>query len=205
METIPSFVPLAARLAAHAAALRPVDGARDDWAKVAALVICALLDMLVCVCAALDASAAAGIRPVAAAPRDNKVASVPAPRAERQALPSESLTRLLRLAPKVYVIPSEQADDAPFRLAEATSAAPWLAWSGDLGPLRAVSALPWRPYRKTPYFHLRPCTPILLHFRNVHLIARVVFGWMLDRYLPPTPSPRRNSPPALDGAWSFPG
>ncbi len=172
METIPSFAPLAARLAAHAAALRPVDGARDDLAKVAALIICALLDMLVCVCAALDASAGAGFRPVAAAVlRVHKVASVPAPRADRQALPSESLTRLLRLVPNVHVMASEQADDAPFRLAEATPAAPWLACSRDLGPLQSVSAHPLRPYRKTPLLDLRLCTPTSLHVRNVHLVA----------------------------------
>ncbi len=157
METIPSFAPLASRLAAHAAAIRPVDGARDDWAKVAALVMCALLDMLICVCAALDARAAAGVRPAATATlRDNNTAPVPAPRAGRLVLPGEKCVSPRRLLPGVRVM-------APKRAAtpEATSAGPWLAWSRDTGPLRAVLAVPWRPRRETRLSRLHLCTPLL--------------------------------------------
>ncbi len=60
MSKTTSFAPLAARLAAQAAELRPVDGARDDLAKFAALVMCALLDMLILVCEMLDTRALAG-------------------------------------------------------------------------------------------------------------------------------------------------
>ena len=77
METIPPFAPLAARLAAQAAALRPADEARDDLAKFAALVMCALLDMLVCLCTALDARASIGVWSTAA----------PVPRFSRAVVP----------------------------------------------------------------------------------------------------------------------
>ena len=52
METPVSFAPfapLAARLAAQAAKIRPADGARVDVAMIMALFVCALLEMLICV------------------------------------------------------------------------------------------------------------------------------------------------------------
>ncbi len=60
--TVVSFSPLAARLAAAADEIRPVDGARDDWAKFVALVWCVILQMLIILCEALDARAASVVR-----------------------------------------------------------------------------------------------------------------------------------------------
>lgn len=64
METIPSFSPLAARLSILVDEILPGDGAEDTLGKVVALVFCALLQMLIRVCVALDARAAAGVVPV---------------------------------------------------------------------------------------------------------------------------------------------
>ncbi len=66
METTTSFAPLAARLAAQADKIRPADGARNDWAKIVALVWCLVFAMLIALCEALDARAAAVARAVAA-------------------------------------------------------------------------------------------------------------------------------------------
>ena len=167
METIPSFAPLAARLAAHAAAVRPVDGARDDWAKVAALVMCALLDMLICVCAALDARAAAGFRPVASvlAPRDNQAAAVPALRAGRQAPSGERPAHPPGLAPEARVVTPTRASNRS-EAAETTPAGRLLTRSRDPGPIRVVPAPPWRPRRETRLFQLHLRTPLLLRYRN---------------------------------------
>ena len=75
METPMSFTPLAGRLAAHAAELRPVEGSRDNLAKFAALVLCALLDMLILVCELLDARTSAEARPKAVAVLAQRTAS----------------------------------------------------------------------------------------------------------------------------------
>ena len=50
METPVSFAPLAAR----AAEIRPAHGARNDWDKIGALLVCLVLEMLICLCEALD-------------------------------------------------------------------------------------------------------------------------------------------------------
>ena len=150
MSTNPSFAPLAARLTAQAAELRPVDGSRDTLAKLAALVMCALLDMLICVCALLDARAAAGLRPMEArASRDDKAACVPFSGARCQA-PVERRTLPRSLVPGVRVVVPRQA--AASERAEATPAGPWLAWSSDpafvrVGPAPSVAA----PPRKTTF------------------------------------------------------
>ncbi len=158
METIPSFAPLAARLAAQAAALRPADEARDDLAKLAALVMCALLEMLICVCVALDARAATSVRPVAA--------PVSAPRADCHAASGKtrgfrpSLVRAVRA-----VAPNQAACQSG--VAEATPTGPRLVWSHDPGPL------PWgapaslgRDKQETRLFLWRSRTPILLRYCN---------------------------------------
>ncbi len=75
METPTSFAPLAARLAAQAAKIRPADGAWHGVAEIMALFVCALLEMLICLCHALDAAEAAR------ASRDVEASSVPALRA----------------------------------------------------------------------------------------------------------------------------
>ena len=134
-----------------------------------------MLDMLICVCAALDARAAAGVRPAATATlRDNNTAPVPAPRAGRLVLPGEKCVSPRRLLPGVRVM-------APKRAAtpEATPAGPWLAWSRDTGPLRAVLAVPWRPRRETRLSRRHPCTPLLFLYCNkvkLHCAGDVVAG-----------------------------
>ncbi len=162
METIPPLAPLASRLAAHAAAIRPVDGARDDWAKVAALVICALLEMLICVCAALDARAPAEIRPAATATlRDKKVVPVPAPRAGFLVLPGERRVSLRKFVSEVNIVASTLSDTP-----EAAPTGPGLAWSRDVGAIGAIFAVPWRLRRETQLSRQPLCTPILFRYRN---------------------------------------
>ncbi len=86
METPVSFAPLAARLAAQAAKIRPVDGARNDWDKIGALIVCLVLEMLICLCEALDARAAAEAGPVAvSASRNRKAGSFQVPPGEKRA------------------------------------------------------------------------------------------------------------------------
>jgi len=163
-----SFAPLAGRLAAHAAKLRPAGGARVDLGMIMALFVCALLEMLICVCEALDARAAAeAARAMAAlASRDAEAASVPAPRAGRQAPSSEKRTSRLALVPEVEAL-APKPDDAPSRTAKHPApAGPRLAWSRDPGPTRAVHAPPWRPRRETRPSYPPLSTPILLRYRN---------------------------------------
>jgi len=69
METPVSFAPLAARLAARAAEIRPADGARVDLGMIMALFVCALLEMLICLCEALDARPPLGHVPWRPQPR----------------------------------------------------------------------------------------------------------------------------------------
>ncbi len=165
MATPPSFAPLAARLAAHAAALRPVEGARDDWAKVVALVWCLVLEMLISLCEALDARAAAEAA-LAPASRGVKAGIVPALRAARQPLLGETRARRSTLALEIQATTPSRAD-APSGTTERPAAAgPRLVWSRNPGPIRAVLAPPWRPYRETRPFHQRPCTSFLLRYRN---------------------------------------
>ena len=154
METPVSFAPLAARLAARAAEIRPVDGAEVSWANFMALFVCALLEMLIGLCEALDARTAAEAARLVASPvsRDGKAGSTPALRAGRQAPSSE------RRAPRLAVAPELQAtvprpDDAPSRTTERpTPAGPRLVWSREPGPIRAVLAPPWRLRRETRAF-----------------------------------------------------
>ena len=148
METPVSFAPLAARLAARAAEIRTAHGARNDWDKVGALLVCLVLEFLICLCEALDARAAAEARAVMLpASRDLEAGSVPALRAGRQAPSSEK--RAPRLAPEVEALISKP-DDAPSGTTERpTPAGPRLVWSRDPGPIRAVLAPPWRPRRET--------------------------------------------------------
>ncbi len=170
METPVSFAPLAARLAARAAEMRPAPGARNDWDKIGALVVCLVLEMLICLCEALDARAAAEARAVAApAPSDVKTASIQAPRAARQAPSSERRAPWLALVPEVQaIIPSRAA--VPSGTAERPAPTNLrLAWSRDPAPVRAVLAPPWRPRRKTRLFHPPLSTLISLRYRNGNL------------------------------------
>ncbi len=165
METPVSFAPLAARLSAHAAKIRPAHGAWHGVAEIMALFVCALLEMLICVCEALDARAAAEARLLAAASRDVEVGTVPALRAGRLAPSGEKrATPRLALAPAVQA-PPPKPDDAPSRTTERPApAGPRLVWSCDPGPTRAVLAPPWRPRRET-----RASAPAIKHVRFVTL------------------------------------
>ncbi len=164
METPVSFAPLAGRLAAAAAKIRPVDGARVDVANFMALFVCALLEMLICVCEALDARAAAeAARAMAvAASREVEASSVQAPRAGPQAPSSERHAARLTLAPAVQAL-APKSDDAPRGATICPAPAGLrLVWSRDPGPIRAVLAPPWRPRRETRAF-----APALRHARIV--------------------------------------
>ncbi len=141
METIPSFAPLAGRLAAHAAELRPVEGSRDNLAKFMALVMCALLDMLILVCEMLDTRDAICPNPVTASvQRADKAVSVPTLCAGRQTLSGARPVRLLSLSPAVQLTVSERAVGHS-ETAEMRRVGPWLAWSRDPAPLGAASPL----------------------------------------------------------------
>jgi len=168
METPVSFAPpLAARLAARAAEIRPALGARNDWDKIGALVVCLVLEMLICLCEALDARAAVEARRVAApASRDVAPCAVPALRAGRQAPSSEQRVPRLALVPEVHATIPERKT-APSGTTECpVPASPRLVWSRDPGPIRAVLAPPWRPRRETRPLRLPSNTPISLRYRN---------------------------------------
>ncbi len=145
-----SFAPLAGRLAAHAAEIRPAAGAEVSWANFMALFFCAIFEMLILLCEALDARAAAEAARLLAAPasRDMGVAAILVPRAGCQAPSGER--RVRRPAPEILASVLE-SDEAPSRTTE--RAAPRLVWSRDPGPIRAVHAPPWRPRLETRLFH----------------------------------------------------
>ena len=152
MTPTTSFAPLAARLAARADEIRPVDGAEASWANFTALFFCAIYEMLIALCEALDARAAADARPmVAPAPRDGTAGTVPT--APCWTLPSAVRVPRLALAPQVQDI-SPTPDDAGSGTAEPRPDAPWRGWALHPGPDRAVLGLPWRPRRETRAFHL---------------------------------------------------
>ncbi len=161
-----SFAPLAGRLAAAAAKIRPVDGARVDGAMIMALFVCALLEMLICLCEALDARAAAEARALAA-PRGMEAGVVQVSRAGPQAPSSEARAPRLVPVPEIHAL-TPKPDDAPRGATERPApAGPWLAWSRDPGPIRAVVlAPPWRPRRETRASRLPSSTPISLRCRN---------------------------------------
>ena len=154
MKAPQSFAPLAGRLAAKAAEIRPADGAKASWANFMALFWCAIFEMLIGLCEALDARAAADAARLLAAPasRDVAATSIPARRAGPQLLSSE------RRAPRLALVPAVQAtasssEDVPFRTTERPAPARLrLVWSRDPGPIRAVHAPPWRPRRETRTF-----------------------------------------------------
>ncbi len=144
-----SFAPLAARLAARAAEIRPASGARNDWDKIGAMIVCLVLEMLICLCEALDARAAAEARAVTVpAPRAAKAASVQASRAGRQAPWSERRAPWLALVPEIHAITPEPAATLSGTTERPAPTGPWLACSRDPGPIQAVLAPPWRPAEK---------------------------------------------------------
>ena len=174
MEPTPSFAPFAARLAGHAAALRPVQGGRDGFGPaVMATVWLLLLEFLIRLCEALDARAAAEAAGAVAAPAPRKCETnaVPAPRASRQASLGGTRAPRLTLLPPVQAIAPSQAVVRSGTTGRPTSVGPRLAWSRDPGPIRAVLAVTWRPRRETRLFHQCPRTPVSLRYRNKNPFA----------------------------------
>ena len=163
METT-SFAPLAGRLAAKVAEIRPAVGAEAGWANVMALFWCAIIEMLIALCEALDARAAAeAARPLAApAPRHVAKVAVPALRAGRQAPSTEKRSPRLILVSEVHAITPSRAAASSGTIGRPTPSAPRLAWSRDPGPIRAVHAPPWRFPRETRRFHPPLSTSISL-------------------------------------------
>jgi len=166
METTTSFAPLAGRLAAKAAEIRPVDGAAVSWANFMALFWCAIFEMLILLCETLDARAAADARAVAApAARDAAVAPVLAARPGHVATP--------RARPVLRVV---RVDDAPSTPLARNAAPVGPAAPHPEGRLPAWSppwpALCWRPPRRVVFFRektaglLRFDTPFSLRYHN---------------------------------------
>ncbi len=160
METTMSFAPLAARLAARADEIRPVDGAEATWANFMALFVCAILQMLILLCEALDARAAADARLLAAPlARDAGHHPVLAVRPRHPAMPGAG--RVLRLV---------RADDAP-----ATPLTPDAALAETAEPHPENHSLAWSPPRTellwrppaTWFFWEKEASPYLLQHVNI--------------------------------------
>ncbi len=149
-----SFAPLAGRLAAKAAEIRPVDGAKISWANVMALFFCAIFEMLILLCEALDARAAAEAAGLvaASASRDMAATSIPALRAGRQAPSSERRAPRLALVPAIKALAPKPDDALSGTIERPAPAGPRLVWSRDPGPVRVVHVPPWRSCRETRAF-----------------------------------------------------
>ncbi len=132
MEAVHSFAPLAGRLAAKAAEIRPAAGAEISWANFMALFWCAIFEMLIALCEALDARAAIDARLLAApAAREAGHRPVPAARAEHPAMPGTGrVLRLVRMDDAPSLAPKWEAGvagtaEAPFPGARPPAAPPW--------------------------------------------------------------------------------
>ena len=154
METTISFAPLAGRLAAKAAEIRPAAGAEISWANFMALFFCASFEMLICLCEALDARAAAEAARLAAAPASRGVAAaaIPALRTGRQAPRGERRAPWLVPTPDVQAITPNWAAAPSGTTERPAPAALRLVWSRDPGPIRAVHAPPWPSCREPRAF-----------------------------------------------------
>ncbi len=163
-----SFAPLAARLAARAAEIRPVDGAEVSWANFMALFVCAILEMLILLCEALDARAAAEAARLGVAPASRDVAEVaiPALRAGRQAPSSERRSPRLTLVPEAQAITPSRAD-APSRTIEPP--APGSCGRATLARSGLSLPLPGDRAEKRDLLRLPSRTPKSLLQRNKYL------------------------------------
>jgi len=119
-----------------------------------ALFWCAIFEMLILLCEALDARAAAEAAGLVAAPasRDVAEAAIPARRAGRQAPSSERRAPRLAPAPDVEAITPSRVAARAGTIERPAPTVPRLAWSRDPGPIRAVLAPPWRFRRETRAF-----------------------------------------------------
>ncbi len=119
-----------------------------------ALFVCAILYMLVSLCEALDARAAAVSGSVAApAMRDCETGPVPAVRSVNKALPGAGRLPRLALVPDIQAV-APKRKDVPRKTAASAAAGPWLPWPLHLGPGWAVSglpmAVPWKNKASAP-------------------------------------------------------
>ncbi len=147
MQPVPSFAPLAGRIAAKVAEIRPAAGAAVSWANFMALFWCVIFEMLIGLCEALDARAAADAR-LAAAPAMREGATRPVV----SALAGRKRPVAAR-APRLALVPKAQAT-SPERDAVSTArplfGGPWLAWSRHSGPAWAVAGPVYRgPAKKS--------------------------------------------------------
>jgi len=158
MEAPVSFAPLAARVDE----IRPLDGAEVSWANFMALFVCAILQMLILLCEALDARAAADAR-LAAAPaaRDGNVRPVLAVRSRHPAMPGAGR------APRLV-----RADDAqptpPTRdlaLAETAEPPPHSAWPAWAPPWPGLC---WRPPRSVVFLRKERLS---LRFQHIYFVT----------------------------------
>ncbi len=131
MEVVQSFAPLVARLAARADEIRPVDGAEVSWANVMALFLCAIYQMLILLCEALDARAAADIRAVSAPALRQGAA-----RSGRVTMPIAARAPRLAPVPDIPVKPG----GAPSAMSGPVYNGPWLASTGHPAPVRVVAS-----------------------------------------------------------------
>ena len=128
MAPTPSFAPLAARLAARADEICPADGAEAGWDNFMALLACAILQMLIILCEALDARALADAGLTAApATRDGEAHLVVAARPRCEAMRVAGCGLLLARAPVARAMLPKR-DDAPSGTAGPVSKGTWLAW-----------------------------------------------------------------------------
>ena len=158
MEAVHSFAPLAGRLAAKAAEIRPAAGAAVSWANFMALFFCAIFEMLIALCEALDARAAA-VAGHAAASREDVTRPVVAAGPSRRAMPVAGRAPRLALVPDVQAV-SPQRDIALPGTAASAPTGPRLAWTRHPCPAWAVAgrvAIPpknaaWRPGIRHAHF-----------------------------------------------------
>ena len=159
MEAVHSFAPLAGRLAAKVAEIRPAAGAKVSWANFMALFFCAIFEMLILLCEALDARAAAEAARLAASPREDVTRPVVAAGPGHGAMPVAGRAPRLALVPDVQAI-SPQRDAALPGTAASAPTGPRLAWTRHPCPAWAVAgrvAIPpknaaWRPGIRHAHF-----------------------------------------------------
>ncbi len=151
METPMSFAPLAGRLAAHAAAIRPAEDARNDMAKVMALVMCAILEMFILLCEALDARAVAGqsvnrfsLDVARKSPSCAGLSRVPS-------IPSAHV----RLVVENRAEPGHGGNTTSKKPGSHAIASSERVWRSP-GPLRAIAAFSWEPRQEKAAFPPAP-------------------------------------------------
>lgn len=153
MKAASTFAPLTGRLAACADEIHAAAASKDDWAKIVALLICALLHMLICVCEALDARAAAMARAVVApAMRDGVAGDALAARS------GQAARSVVERAPPMARMPALRAISLDREAvlsgpAKLVSDNPWRPLGAQAWRERGGGWRPGRSYRETPLCH----------------------------------------------------